>query len=414
MAEASAPSRGPIGRTEGGQVTSGDAVIRVAHLFSPRFGRKFNGDERSWIRRLKAWSHPGVVHRMLTPRGFEPIPLHDLSSIAAEPGWPVGRLRKVLLVGRHILADRSRIDILHIHIPTWAGLLAAPVTRTVNRPSLFELTLMGSDNPSAIRAQRFGRLKLACYSQNRAFLCISKAARDDCAGMGLQKEAIHFLPSPVDTDIFCPTGQSKSELRQKHGYPEGSFLMLCVASVKHRKGTDILVEVMKRARAQMRSPFLVVAGPNSSASSPDVDDGFVEKVEAEVHANRLQPIVRFTGRLDDDNVLLDHYRMADVMILPSRAEGSPHVILESMATGLPVLASLLPGSTDNAIEHSIDGFLVPPGDVEEFVARLSWLEQRPSETRAMGEHARFKIVRSFGLKVWQEKLVGLYQSLLRQ
>jgi glycosyltransferase involved in cell wall biosynthesis len=272
---------------------------------------------------------------------------------------------------------------------------------------------MGSDNPSAIRAEQFGRLKLACFSQNRAFLCISKAAKDDCVGMGLRKEAIHFLPSPVDIDAFCPADQGMLDLRTRYGYPTDSFLMLCVASVKHRKGTDILVEVMKRTRRVIRTPFLVVVGPNSSTSSSDVDDRFVQKVMSEIHRSKLEPFVRFVGRVDDDNVLVDHYRMADVMVLPSRAEGSPHVILESMASGLPVLASLLPGSTDTIIEHGVNGFLAPPEDVDGFILCLSFLEQHPEVARTMGERARAKIAPAFGYKAWEDRLVKLYQSLLR-
>jgi glycosyltransferase involved in cell wall biosynthesis len=183
--------------------------------------------------------------------------------------------------------------------------------------------------------------------------------------------------------------------------------------VKHRKGTDILVEVMKRTRRVIRTPFLVVVGPNSSTSSSDVDDRFVQKVMSEIHRSKLEPFVRFVGRVDDDNVLVDHYRMADVMVLPSRAEGSPHVILESMASGLPVLASLLPGSTDTIIEHGVNGFLAPPEDVDGFILCLSFLEQHPEVARTMGERARAKIAPAFGYKAWEDRLVKLYQSLLR-
>jgi glycosyltransferase involved in cell wall biosynthesis len=321
---------------------------------------------------------------------------------------------RTALLGRRLFDSRSRFDILHIHVPTWGGLLAAPLCQAEGKASLFEIILMGSDNPSAIRAERFGRFKLARFRSNGAFICISRAIRDDCLRMGIPEEKVHLIVNPVNTEIFCPASRSaKLELRAKYGYPVDAFLILCVASVKFRKGTDVLVEVMKRLRASVRTPLLVVVGSNSSATSPGVDDTFVEKVMTEIHSSGLESIMSFAGQVDDDAMLADHYRLADVSVLPSRSEGLGNVILESMATGTPVVASLLPGVTDTAIEHGLDGFLVPPEDVEGFVSRLSFLEQHPDEARAMGDRARDKIVRSFGLKAWEARLSDLYQSLLR-
>jgi len=98
------------------------------------------------------------------------------------------------------------------------------------------------------------------------------------------------------------------------------------------------------------------------------------------------------------DTLPDLYRAADLFVLPAvhdsqgNVDGLPNVILEAMASGLPVVASGISG-IPLAVEDGRTGLLVPEKDVEALRAALLRLLDDPAESRRMGERGRLKAVR---------------------
>ena len=88
-------------------------------------------------------------------------------------------------------------------------------------------------------------------------------------------------------------------------------------------------------------------------------------------------------RLDIPELL----RQADLFWLPSEWEGLPNVVLEAMASGLPVVATDV-GGTGELVRSGVDGFVVPKGDLESFVARSRELLQDDARRRQFGITAR--------------------------
>jgi glycosyltransferase involved in cell wall biosynthesis len=107
-------------------------------------------------------------------------------------------------------------------------------------------------------------------------------------------------------------------------------------------------------------------------------------------------------------------RSFDILVVPSRLDGRPVVVLEALASGVPVLASRV-GALPELIEDGINGFLQAPEDAEAFVRRLSQLAgDRPLLAR-MKAAARCHAERHLGeaamLRGYEGRLRGLVESV---
>jgi glycosyltransferase involved in cell wall biosynthesis len=119
--------------------------------------------------------------------------------------------------------------------------------------------------------------------------------------------------------------------------------------------------------------------------------------------------VRFAGTLPPPEVA-KIYRESDLLAFPSVSEGLAEVVLEAMATGLPVVATDLSGAND-CVENGKEGIIVPARDVEAMADAILWCYQHRDESRAMGKAARARIEREFTLEHYVERQIALYRSL---
>jgi glycosyltransferase involved in cell wall biosynthesis len=116
------------------------------------------------------------------------------------------------------------------------------------------------------------------------------------------------------------------------------------------------------------------------------------------------PHVTFHGFLQHDQV--DDLFDAKAFLLPIRQpEGFPSVVIESMASGTPVIAYKM-GGTEDLIEDGINGFLVEPGDMEGLVAAIKQIDKIDRKK------CRDYVFNRFGEEVLGKKLVGIFQEII--
>ncbi len=156
-----------------------------------------------------------------------------------------------------------------------------------------------------------------------AVLCTSASVRDEAIRFyGADATRLHVVPNGVNVEHFTPRGE---HLRARYGFTSADRVILFVGVLSGRKRPDLLVEALPHLPPRWHLLF-VGRGPLEAA------------LRGRAEALGLTDRVHFAGYLPYP-ALPALYRTADVMALPSRYEGFPKVVLEALASGLPVVAS---------------------------------------------------------------------------
>jgi glycosyltransferase involved in cell wall biosynthesis len=103
----------------------------------------------------------------------------------------------------------------------------------------------------------------------------------------------------------------------------------------------------------------------------------------------------------------------NVSVLPSLSEGLSNSILESMAAGVPVVATAV-GGTPELVEDGVTGYLVPPRDAAALAAAITRLLDDPTLARRLGEAGRRRVVERFSLAAMVGATERLYLGLLEE
>ncbi len=137
-------------------------------------------------------------------------------------------------------------------------------------------------------------------------------------------------------------------------------------------------------------------------------DGELEaELKAQVKELGIEAQIHFLGFRNDVDELC---KAADIFLFASLREGLPVTVMESMACGLPIVASTVRGSRE-LIDEGEGGYLVAPTDVDGFVDRIRTVMADEEKRKQMGEHNRTKI-RSYSTEAVVAQMAALYESMM--
>lgn len=338
-----------------------------------------------------------IVHRKL----------RDVSSLS-------GRLRYWWELDRFIQKNRKRIDLVHTHGFHPRVNMAA---KRAGLPVVTKITNQTVDDPVAVLARRYGALKYKIYSQAEAVIATSRVLEDLCLSASLPKEKVVRIPNGVDADAFRPAEEKERQrLRRTFLAPKNKIILLTVGTVNYTKGLDLLIRALYKLDAEAKDIIrLWVVGPTTNRDSyGSVQTGFEEyvpKVKSMISEFGLENVVQFKGRQSNVN---EYMRAADIYIHPSRKEGQPNAIIEAMASGVPVVANLLPGITDEILQNGRFGFLVDGEESREFAAVLQMLINNESLRRRISRQSRDHILKYYSLKQIAQRYLSLYSSVIHK
>ena len=172
----------------------------------------------------------------------------------------------------------------------------------------------------------------------------------------IDEDDVLILPPSFDPGEF-QTGPKPDYLLKRYSV-ENKKILLTLARLdaqERYKGFDEVIEILPALLKQIPNLVYVIAGDGQDK----------ERLKNKAMALGLGDKVVFTGFVSEDEKE-DHYRLADVFVMPGRGEGFGIVYLEAMACGIPVVASNADGSQD-AVRDGQLGILVAPDNPEEIM-----------------------------------------------
>ena len=206
-----------------------------------------------------------------------------------------------------------------------------------------------------------------------AVVAVSGALADKARQLGVPSSQVHTLYNGVDMERFAPG--SRMQARERLGLAADGPLLLYVGNLKAAKGCMDLLEAFPSVLAKQPQARLFYVGAGA----------FGAELAARAAALHCADQVRLVGAVAHDQ-LVDWFRAADLLCLPSHNEGVPNVVLEAMACGTPVVASQVGGIPEVVPDYA--GILVPARQHEMLSAALNEALARCWDAAAISDHAR--------------------------
>ena len=261
--------------------------------------------------------------------------------------------------------------LLHVH-HVWpaADRYLSLLARAAGVPHLIVTEhIMGEAHSPGQRALKRDELKRADQVTAVTGAIVETLVRD----YGVERGRVRVIPNGADVP------DEEAELPQAKRWRERFLaaplkpLWVIAGRLEEQKGHDLLFDALRQLLRKGLDFTLVVAGEGSRR----------HWLEQQSLSLGLSPRVQFVGQQEDVGPLL---AAADAVLLPSRWEGLPLVLLEAMARARPIVASAVGGVVD-ALEDGVSGTLVPPGDAAALATALEQLQRKADHAWRMGRAA---------------------------
>ena len=295
------------------------------------------------------------------------------------------------------LLRELRPDVVHTH-SSKAGVLgrqasiSSGVGRRVHTPHTFAFLFEALFGPLQRRLYQVTEARLARRTERVIAVSESEAETFRRSGV-VAPERVRLVPNGIDPARF--DGVEPADLRAL-GLDPGRPTAAVIGLVYAAKGQDLALEAL--AAADLGELQLLVVGPGDGA-----------RLEHRARELGLAERVRFTGARKDVPELL---AALDFLVLPSRWEGMPYIVMEAMASGLPVVATPVDGARELILPGET-GLLAEAIDAGALRTALrEALALSREERAAMGRAGRARVCAEFDAERMVRGLIEVYAELV--
>jgi len=214
------------------------------------------------------------------------------------------------------------------------------------------------------------------------------------------KNRIEVIPNAIELDSFRQKDELKcSEIRKRYNLKEDDKVILYVGRVAQEKSIDKIIEALAiTKRKGISNVRLLIVGGGPA----------IEELKNLVRSLQIEEQVIFTGEVKNEEIR-HYYKIAYLFTIASTSETFGIVIIEALASGIPVLAVRAPGAVD-ILTDGLDGLLVDD-DVEKFANALDKIIREP-ELRERLSQGALKTSERYSIDIVSERMLNLYREVM--
>lgn len=224
-----------------------------------------------------------------------------------------------------------------------------------------------------------------------AVVGVSAGIVDRARAAGIPRNRVHLIPNAW---VGREAPADRTTARRALGIPDDVFSVGWVGRLSYEKGADIFLDAL----AQWHPPGVLASIIGDGAQC--------RSLKMQVAASGITGLVRWHGAHRDAGQLM---RAFDVLVLSSRTEGVPMVLLEAMHAGTPVIATAV-GGVPSVVDSS-EAILVPPDSATALAVALEQLRQSPAETLARAARATCRLAKQHAVEPWLDRYVAIYRDI---
>jgi glycosyltransferase involved in cell wall biosynthesis len=230
---------------------------------------------------------------------------------------------------------------------------------------------------------------------------VSLATKEQLLRREVPGQRIAVVPNAVRTRHPLRAEASLRQRKTELGVSPDEKLILCIGRLSKEKAQIDMVGAVAQ---------LTKTRPNLALRLMILGDGSErERITQAIEAAGLEKHVTLAGHLKD---LTPYYEAADVVAIPSLSEGSPNVLLEAMASGVPVVATRV-GGIPEIVAHEETALLIPAQDAAAMAAGLDRLLSETVAASAMAGRAFEKVEKEYSPESRASSLVNIYADVYR-
>ncbi|WP_010585647.1 glycosyltransferase [Schlesneria paludicola] len=246
------------------------------------------------------------------------------------------------------------------------------------------------------RSRWYGRLDRWTNSLVTTNVCVSQGVADYSADVvGLARSKLRVIPNAVEIERFA--NAPPTDLRSL-GIPDGSRTFIAIGRLERQKGMDLLIDAVALWKTIPDDVQILIVGDGHDRDS----------LQAQVAEHRLTDRVHFAGPRQDIPGLL---KSACALVLASRWEGMPNVVLEAMATGRAVIATRVEGVPE-IVRDRVSGLVVSPDSPADLRSALEWFAENPQFVESAGSESQRIVRESFTTEATCKAYTNVYRTLL--